>query len=104
MMRAVLEARMLAAIMIAAIVGTWGLRAYPVPSDDLFLGLVEARTPLVFNMLVYGYATLWFTTPFFIGSLVASLTTIVVYRRAPAMRFRSLPPYPSADTRQAPML
>jgi len=50
---------MLAAMMIAAIVGIWGLRAYPVPSDDLFLGLVEARTPLVFNVLVYGYATLW---------------------------------------------
>src|SRR6266496_2315517 len=104
MLRAALETRALAVMIIAASVGTWGLRAYPVPSDDLFLCLIEARTPLVFHVLVYGYATLWFTTPFFVASLLASLVTIVVYRRAPTMRFRSLPPYPNPDARQAPTL
>ena len=37
MVRAMLEVRALAALLIAAGIGTWGLRAYPVPSDDLFL-------------------------------------------------------------------
>src|SRR5436309_2904114 len=104
MLRAALETRALAAMIIAAGVGTCGLRAYPVPSDDLFLGLIEARTPLVFHVLAYGYATLWFTTPFFVASLFASLVTIVVYRRAPATRFRNLPPYPNVDGRQRPAL
>jgi len=104
MLRSMLEARALAAMIIAAGVGTCGLRAYPVPSDDLFLGLIEARTPLVFHVLAYGYATLWFTTPFFVASLFASLVTIVVYRRAPATRFRNLPPYPNIDGRQKPAL
>src|SRR5436305_8383224 len=104
MLRAALETRALAVMIIAASVGTWGLRAYPVPSDDLFLGLIEARTPLVFHVLAYGYATLWFTTPFFVASLFASLVTIVVYRRAPASRFRKLPQYPNIDGRQKPSL
>src|SRR5438309_1658264 len=104
MLRAMLEARALVVMIIAAGVGTWGLRAYPVPNDDLFLALIEARTPLVFHVLAYGYATLWFTTPFFIASLFASLVTIIVYRRAPASRFRSLPPYPNIDGRPRPAL
>jgi hypothetical protein len=99
-----LEARALAVMVVAAGVGTWGLRTCPVPSDDVFLGLIEARTPLVFHVLAYGYATLWFTTPFFIASLFASLITILVYRRTPTMRFRSLPPYPTVDARHGPML
>ncbi len=104
MLRTVLEARALAAMAAAAGVGTWGLHAYPVPGDDLFLNLVEERAPFVFHVLTYGYATLWFSTPFFIASLILSLCTIVAYRQKRVVRFRSLPPYPKAETRQAPML
>jgi hypothetical protein len=31
----------------------------------VYLQLIELRSPAVFAVLVYGYATLWFTTPFF---------------------------------------
>jgi hypothetical protein len=58
---------------VAAGVGTWGLHAYPVRTDDVFLALVEARKPFVFQVLAYIYATLWFTTPFFATSLVTSV-------------------------------
>jgi hypothetical protein len=85
-------------------VGAWGLHAYPARTDDVFLALIETRKPLVFNVLVYGYATLWFSTSFFAASLVASMLTIIVYRRLPAMRFRTLPPYPAPEQRSAPML
>jgi hypothetical protein len=82
----------------------WGLNVHPVAPDDAFLGLIEARKPLVFDALVYGYAALWFTTPFFAASLIMSMLTIVVYRRLPAMRFRDLPPYPRPETRATPAL
>ena len=52
----------------------------------------------------YGYAFLWFSTPFWVASLIGSLVTIVVYRAAPTARFRRLPPYPQPETRPAPCL
>ena len=76
----------------------WGLRAYPVSRDDVFLGLIGERAPGVLSVLTYGYATLWFTTPYFAASLLMSLVAIVVYRRAPRARVRPLPPYPQPET------
>jgi hypothetical protein len=104
MLREILEARTVVAMLIALGVGAYGLHMYPPRSDDVFLALIEARKPALFRALLYGYATLWFTTPFFAASLIASMLTIIVYRRLPAMRFRSLPPYPSPGKRPALML
>ena len=101
MLRSILEARAIVALCVAAGVGTWGLHAYPVRPDEVFLALIEVRKPLVFQVLVYGYAALWFTTPYYIASMIASLVTIVVYRRVPAMRFRPLPPYPGCCLRSS---
>src|SRR5690242_21305248 len=50
-------------------VGLWGLRAYPISHDDVFLGLIGERAPRVLSVLTYGYATLWFTTPYFAAAL-----------------------------------
>jgi hypothetical protein len=58
----------------------------------------------VLSFLAYGYATLWFTTPYFAASLVLSLMAILVYRRAPRVRGRPLPPYPLPEQQPAPML
>src|SRR5687768_3529144 len=85
-------------------VGLWGLRAYPISHDDVFLGLIGERAPRVLAILTYGYATLWFTTPYYAASLLTSLLAIVVYRRAPSTRVRPLPPYPQPEQRPAPML
>jgi len=104
MLRSILEARGLVAMVVAAGVGTWGLHAYPVRPDEVFLALIEVRKPLVFHVLVYGYAALWFTTSYYAASIVASLVTIVVYRRVPSMRSRPLPPYPRPEKRPTPML
>ena len=86
MLRAVVETRGLVAMLVAAGVGTWGLHTYPVRTDDAFLALIALRNPPVFHVLAYGYATLWFTTPFFLASLVTSAVAIGVYRRAPSAR------------------
>src|SRR5436190_15767791 len=104
MLRTLVEARAVIAMTIAAGVGMWGLHTYPVQTDDVFVALVELRKPALFQMLACGYATLWFATPFFLASLLTSLLAIVVYRRAPAVRYRTLPRYPEPETREQPSL
>ena len=72
MLHGLVAMRGLIAMGLAAAVGAWGLHAHPVDMTDPFLGLIEARSPGVFVALVYGYAALWFATPFFGASLVLS--------------------------------
>jgi hypothetical protein len=89
---------------VAAGVGSWGVLRFPMPIDNVFLALIQLREPFVLSVLSYGYATLWFTTPFFATSLFTSVAAIIVYRRPAKLRRRPLPPYPAPDTRSAPML
>ena len=69
MLRKIVEARVLVAMPWPRAVGLWGLRTYPVSRDDVFLGADRrARVQTCSGVLAYGYATLWFTTPFFAAS------------------------------------
>ena len=104
MLRTILDARQLVAMSVAAVIGATGLHVYPLPTDDVFLSLIALRTPTIFKMLAYGYATIWFTTPFFAASLVTSMFAILVYHRLPATRSRPLPPYEMPETRPTPSL
>src|SRR3982751_2146335 len=104
MVRALLNARTLIAMLAAALVGIWGLHAYPIDTEDVFLAMMELRNPVVFHVLAYGYATLWFTTPFFLASLCTSIVAIVVYGRVPTMRCRPLPAYVQPEARDTPAL
>jgi hypothetical protein len=103
-MRALLASRGLLAMLVAAGVGGWGLQAYPMPIDDPFLAMIDLRKPVVFQVLAYGYATLWFTTPFLLASLATSVLAIVVYYYPPTTRPRPLPPYPEPESRDTPMV
>src|SRR5438132_10198676 len=100
MVRTIVDARGVVAMLLAAGVGTWGLHTYPVNMENVFLALIELRKPVLFQVLAYGYATLWFTTPFFLASLLTSVLAIVVYRQAPTARFRTLPRYSHPETRE----
>src|SRR5438132_1296752 len=104
MVRTIVDARGVVAMLLAAGVGTWGLHTYPVNMENVFLALIELRKPVLFQVLAYGYATLWFTTPFFLASLLTSVLAIIVYRHAPTARCRPLPPYPEPETRDHPTL
>ena len=104
MLTRIVEVRRLMALAVAAATGAWGLHAYPFGSDDVFLALIQIRKPVVFSGFAYSYAALWFTTPFFLTSLLTSVLAIAVYRRAPAARFRKLPAYPRGERRPAPIL
>ena len=104
MLRLLLDARALVAMTVAAVVGTWGLFTHPINADNVFLAMIELRNPFVFNVIAYGYATLWFTTSFLVASLAASVLTIVVYRHLPTARACPLPEYPQPETRPSPSL
>lgn len=102
MMRGLLDARVFVAIAVSALVGTWGVRAYPVAGDNVVLAVIAVRTPSVFHLMAYGYYTLWFTTPLLVASLGTSIATIVVYCHAPSARWRPLPPYLLPQNRSEP--
>src|SRR3954454_8478862 len=102
MLRTVVEARTLVAMMVAACAGTWGLHTHPVDHENLFLALIAAKDPTIFHVLTYGYATMWFSTPFFTASIVLSMLAIVAYRHAPTVKRRPLPPYPQPERRTSP--
>ena len=91
-------------MLIALATGTWGLHAYPVQTDNVFLGLIALKKPVVFHVLTYGYATLWFTTAFLAASLVTSVFAIVAFRYPGTARRRPLPPYPEPASRPTPTL
>jgi len=76
-----LEARPLVAMSTAVAVGVWGLTAYPLAVDNPFLSLIRAHNPPVFTALAYGYATLWFTTPLLVASVITSLVGMLASRR-----------------------
>ena len=94
MLRTMLDARPLVAMTVAARVGTWGLSAYPLPMDNVFLEIMALRNPAVLQLLGYTYATFWFTTPFLATSLLLSVLAIVAYHRLPSTRAHPLPHYP----------
>jgi hypothetical protein len=104
MLRRMLNARPLVAMIVAAGVGVWGLSAYPLPMDNVFLELIALRNPPVFHVLAYTYATVWFTTPFLAMSLVTSMLAIVAYHHLPLPRAHPLPRYPQPESRSTPTL
>jgi len=95
---------MLLSLCAATATGAIGLRLYPIRADDPFIELIAMRRPDLVAALSYGYAALWFSTPFFLTSLFVSLGAIVVYRIEPNIRFRPLPPYPRPEDRSLPSL
>jgi hypothetical protein len=104
MFRRLLEQRAVLAMLLATGVGVLGVHTYPIDRGNVYLQLIELRSPAVFLVLVYGYATLWFTTPFFALSIVASLVTIVAYRYPAGARAKPLPAYVPPERRPSPTL
>jgi hypothetical protein len=71
------EQRVVVAMLIALGVGAAGVHTYPVDRANVYLQIIELRNPAAFLVLAYGYAALWFTTPFLAASMLGSLTAIV---------------------------
>src|SRR5688572_21169273 len=103
-LRLLVDCRLLLSLCAAAATGAVGLRMYPIRSDDPFVALIAMSRPDLLAALSYGYAALWFSTPFFVTSLFVSLGAIVVYRLEPSIRFRPLLQYPRPEERPLPSL
>jgi hypothetical protein len=84
---------------VTAMVGTAGVRAYPFPTGNVFLSVLQTRKPELAAALGYLYTALWFSTPFLALSLFTSLATIAVFRSDRNSRFEPLPSYPNPETR-----
>ena len=104
MFRKMVAARSAIAMMVAAGVGAWGLHAHPLPSDDPFLAFIALQNASAFRVLAFGYAALWFTTPFFVASLCTSVVAIVAATFPGRRRSRPLPMYPPPEERPTPFL
>jgi hypothetical protein len=103
-MRAVLDYRGPITLALAGVIGVVGLQRWPFPAENVFLAVMEARKPWLFDGLAYLYATLWFSTPFVALSIVSALATIAVMRCAPGTSFQPLPKYPNPAQRAEPFL
>ena len=99
MLRTLIDARALLATLVAAVVGVCGLQAFPIDRDNPFLLLIEVRRPDIAYGLAYGYGLLWFSTPFWLASIVMSLAAIVASGLKPTWAYRPLPPYPEPEKR-----
>lgn len=78
--------------------GAW-LQVWPFPSDHP-LELIAVRRPAVYAGFLYGYVTVWFTTPFLLIKIVGSFAYIFFLARADrAVRRSALPPYPRPEQR-----
>jgi hypothetical protein len=82
-MRVVVEYRFVISLALSVVVGVSGLRTWPFPHENPLLGLIEVSRPMVYASFCYAYATVWFSTPFFLFNIVFSLAYIFL---APANR------------------
>jgi hypothetical protein len=99
-MRLLTDSRSLLSLLVAALVGVWGIRTWPWPSDQLLLALIQLERPTLAAALQYTYTTLWFSSPFFATSLVLSAITVFAPRSHASAVAGPLPPYPDPKTRQ----
>jgi hypothetical protein len=99
MVRLLVGHRVVLSLALSAIAGGVGLHVYPFPSANPILGLVQSERPLVYAGFLYTYATLWFTTPFFLASIGLSFVYIFAARREGNPTLLPLPPYPDPASR-----
>ena len=85
----------------AALVGVLGLQAWPFPATDPILGLIALRRPALYRVLLYGYATVWFSTPFVLLQALTSLVFIYGRGSRRSALSAALPLYPDPATRDS---
>jgi hypothetical protein len=99
-MRILLQRRVALCLAASTVIGAFGLHAWPFPADNPILDLVRLERPLLFAGLAYTYATVWFTSTFFLASIAASLMYVFVTRADTPESAVPLPPYPAPDARE----
>ena len=98
-MRELIEHRVVLSLACSLLVGSAGLHVWPFPVHDPLLQLVALERPSVYQGVVYAYNTLWFSTPFLLLNVVASVVYIFVARLDRPATPQPLPPYPDPRRR-----
>ncbi|HVZ22227.1 MAG TPA: TraM recognition domain-containing protein [Vicinamibacterales bacterium] len=101
MARVLIEYRFVISLALAEVIGVAGLQAWPFPTEQPLLGLIHASQPTVYAGFVYAYATLWFSTPFLLLTMVSAFVYIFVARTDRRVPKAALPPYPRPQDRDA---
>ena len=99
-MRALVEHRVVLSLACSLRVGAAGLHVWPFPAHDPLLQLVAHERPSLYQGVVYSYSTLWFSTPFLLLNVVASIVYIFVARLDRPATPQPLPTYPDPRGRK----
>lgn len=67
---------------------------YPFPADNLVLGYISVKDPLVYGGIRWSYTIMMFTTPYIIFSSIFSCIYIFAYRDGRKTKAIPLAPYP----------
>lgn len=92
--------RTVASLGLTLMIGLSGLGRWPLTTENVFLAMVAAERPRLWQAFEFTYATLWFTTPFVVLSVLGSLVYIFATRTQRGT-FKPLPPYPPPASRAA---
>ena len=98
--RTIVEDRVLWSLALSAVVGGIGLHVYPFPAEHAILSLVRLERPIVYAGFTYTYATLWFSTPFFVFNIAFSLLYIFGARGDRTTTQHGLSRYPAPEDRE----
>jgi TraM recognition site of TraD and TraG len=99
-----LERRAVLNLAVSLLIGVTGLQLWPFPGNNVFLAAIHDQNPSVFRLLTHGYATLWFTTPWIVLSIVTAALYVAVMRGDRRPVYATLPPYPKPTERPTPYL
>jgi hypothetical protein len=92
--------RVVLSLGVSAVGGTLGLHQYPFPADHAVLALIHVVRPALYAGFAYAYASLWFTSSFFLASIGVSCVSIFVGRGIRRTAAAALPLYPKPENRQ----
>jgi hypothetical protein len=99
-MPALIEYRFVISLALSGVAGVSGLQTWPFPHENPILGLIEASRPNLYASLCYAYATVWFSSPFFLFNIVFSLAYIFLAPANRQQRAAPLPLYPASADRE----
>ena len=98
-MQRALESRAFVSAILAMATGAFLFYTHPFPQEQIFLRVVAIRAPHAFRSFEYLYATMLFTTPYFVYSTVLSGLYIFTLKARRRVSPGHLPRYPDPSTR-----
>src|SRR5437764_7737389 len=76
------------------------IRRFPFPEAHTLFILIHWQKPWLFHAIRLAYLGMSFSTPFFLCSVISSLTYIFIRPTDPDVSADSLPPYPAVSDRE----